>query len=272
MHLKYSLKSLSLALFFFASCAGFTYAQDSQFSGEINSNGINLRTDATTTSVILSVLEKGERVEVVLEQFGWYKVRLPKTVAVYVKKKLASCIKSEETQTILAPSAQAKECCSAKILGDRVNIRSKPSESAPIVGIADKNEIVNVISESGGWYKIEPIQNSFGWVNKKFIDKAPLSPKEKNPRLTQNDSAASAAENSEANLVLTGVVQPYGMVFMRSATHKLVTADNKIYLLKGNRATLNGLNRQKVKVIGKIISAPGAKYPIIEIRIIEVAS
>lgn len=257
MHLKHILKKLVLALGILAVLSRFSYAQDSGFSGEINSAGINLRTDATTTAEILSVLDKGERVEVVLEQFGWYKIRLPKTVPVYVKKKLAECIKSKEIQGALVSEAQVRQCASAKILGDRVNIRSKPSESASIVGIADKNEIVNVFSETGGWYKIEPIQNSFGWVNKKFIDKA------EPPPLKENDGQLP---------VFTGTVQPYGIVFMRSATHKLVTADNKIYLLKGNRVTLNALNRQRVKVIGKIISPSNAKYPVIEIKIIEVAT
>ena len=263
MRLKYHSKRLFLVLGILAVFSYFSYAQDSVFSGQINSAGINLRTDATTTSAILSVLDKGERVEVVLEQFGWYKIRLPKTVPVYVKKKLAECIKSKEIQGVVVSEAQVSQCASAKILGDRVNVRSKPSESASIVGIADKNEIVNVLSEIGGWYKIEPIQNSFGWVNKKFIDKAELPRKEE---------SASATEDPGANLVLTGTVQPYGIVFMRSATHKLVTADNKIYLLKGNRVTLNALNRQRVKVIGKIISPSNAKYPIIEIKIIEVAT
>ena len=257
MSFKYFLKRLSLALgipFFFVC---FSYAQDSGFSGEINSSGINLRTDATTTSAVLFVLDKGEKVEVVLGQFGWYKVRLPKIVSVYVKKNLVECIKSTEIPAVSTADAPVKKCVSAKILGDRVNIRSKPSESAPIVGIVDKNEIVNVVSETGDWYKIEPIQNSFGWVNKKFIDKVVPPP---------------AKENDEQLPVFTGTVQPYGVVFMRSATHKLVTADNKIYLLKGNRVTLNALNRQQVRVIGKIISVPSAKYPIIEIKIIEAAS
>ena len=262
MSLKYPFKKIFLALGILVFSARFSYAQDSGFSGVINSAGINLRSDSTATSAVLFVLDKGELVEVILEQFGWYKIRLPKQVAVYVKKDLADCIKSTEIPGVLATDEPVKRCASAKVLGDRVNIRLKPSESAPIVGIADKNEIVNVLSETGGWYKIEPIQNSFGWVNKKFIDKAPVLP-------IQKEASASAAENPEANPVLTGTVQPYGVVFMRSATHKLITADNKTYLLKGNRTTLNALNRQKVKVIGKIISPVNAKYPIIEVKIIE---
>jgi len=76
----------------------------------------------------------------------------------------------------------------------------------------------------------------------------------------------------ESNILLTGIVKPYGIVFKRIATHKLITPDEKIYLLKGNRTSLNALNYHKVKVTGKIISPQNAKYPIIEVKIIEVAN
>ncbi|MCX5696091.1 MAG: SH3 domain-containing protein [Candidatus Omnitrophica bacterium] len=263
MSLNYPLKVSSLVLASLALFFSFCCAEDLPFSGEINADNINLRADATTTAAVLSVLDKGERLEVILEQYEWYKVRLPKSLALYIKKSLATCIKYTESQPAAPTTLSIKQCVSAKVLGERVNIRSKPSESAPIVGVADRNEIVNVISELGDWYKIEPIQNSFGWVHKRFINKASV--------LTSAQTL-KPAQDEESNILLVGTVKPYGVVFMRSATHKLLTADNQIFLLKGNRSTLNALNHQKVKVIGKIISATGAKYPIIEVKIIEVVS
>ena len=249
---------------------GFVYAQGAQFCYEINANNINLRADATATSPVLSLLDKGEKVEVISEQYDWYKIRLPKSLPVYIKKNLAACIKYTEIQAVLPTDSVIRRCVSAKVLGDRVNIRAKPSEAAPIVGITDKNEIINVISDSAGWYKIEPIQNSFGWVHKKFVNKIPVLPI---PQDTPEPKAkTSAPEIPEGCVALTGTVMPYGIVFMRQATHKLVTEDNKIFLLKGNRASLNALNRQKVKVIGKISGPANAKYPVVEIKAIEVAS
>jgi uncharacterized protein YgiM (DUF1202 family) len=262
MSLRFPLKSACLALVILALLVNFVYAQELPFDGEINAKDINLRADATTTAAVLSVLEKGERVEVVLEQYEWYKIRLPKRLPVYLKKTLAACIKYTEKPPATETSLSVKQCVSAKVLGDRVNIRAKPSESAPIVGIADKNEIVNVISGSGDWYKIEPIQNSFGWVHKRFINRALVLTSVQNPEPAQDKD----------NLLFVGIVKPYGVVFMRTATHKLITADNKIFLLKGNRSTLNALSHQKVKVIGKIISPAKAKYPVIEVKIIEVVS
>jgi hypothetical protein len=56
----------------------------------------------------------------------------------------------------------------------------------------------------------------------------------------------------------------------RKATHKLITADQKTYFLKGNRKGLDSLNYRKVKVSGKIINPENSRYPIIETDVIEV--
>ncbi|MDD5567830.1 MAG: SH3 domain-containing protein [Candidatus Omnitrophica bacterium] len=261
---------VALVLFF-----GLVYAEDkAPFTGEINAKGINLRNDANVNSIVIATLDKGEQVEVVLEMYGWYKVRLPRKIPVYIKKSLVACIKSTEALAAAAPAAvpeTAPRCLSAKLLGDRVNIRLKPSESAPIVGIADKAEVVNVISEAGDWYKIEPIQNSFGWVYKKFVNKVVVAvkPAQETPALKEPEGVSG---NPEGLAVFTGKVEPYGMVFFRKATHKFITSDNKVFLLKGNRASLNALNYRKVKLVGKIISAPQEKPPVIEVKIIEVVS
>ncbi len=253
--------SLKLIIFVLFVLAAFklSAAEETPFFGEINAKDINLRSDATTSATVIATLNKGERVEVLSENYDWYKIRLPKKIPVYISKNLATCIKYADSQISGPPSIE--RCLSAKISRDRVNIRAKPGESAPIVGIADKDEVVDVISESGGWYKIEPIQNSFGWVHKKFVDKS----------LSQSKSSIPQ-DNPDNLTVFTGIVEPYGIVFMRPATHKLIAQDNKIFLLRGNRASLNALNRQKVKVVGKIINGLKAKYPVIEVKIIEVAS
>jgi len=275
MRLKYLLKSVIFMPVVLALSFGLVYAEDkTPFTGEINAKDINLRTDATTSSVVIATLKKGEQVEVVLESYDWYKVRLPKKVSVYIKMNLASCIKSTEVLPLTrGVEPQVSRCLSAKVSGDRVNVRLKPDESGSIVGIADKGEVVNVISETDNWYKIEPIQNSFGWVHKRFVNKVvPVVVDKKTQETHELLSRVTTPDNPEKLAVFTGEVRPYGMVFLRKATHKLLTSEGKIFLLKGNRVSLNALNYKKVKVVGKIISSPEAKNPIIEIKIIEVVN
>ena len=228
------------------------------FQGEVNADNINVRTDATVNSAIICTVNKNEAVEVITELYDWYKIRLPQKAPAYIKQDLVACIDA-------APLAET-ECKNAKVLKDRVNIRLGPSESAAIIGAANKNDTVNIIEGKGGWYKIEPLQTSFGWINKRFITKVvPPAPAPK------NDIPVPPPEPPDT-ITLSGVIKPYGKVIKRIATHKLITQDNRIFLLKGDKKSLDALNYQKVKVVGKILDLPRQKYPVIEIRALEEAN
>ncbi len=146
------------------------------FTGEINSEGINIRSDSTTQSQIICQIKKGASVEVISELYDWYKIRLPKIAPSYVKKDLLECVNYENTA---GPGnsmqiSTNKRCLSAKASKDRINVRLKPNEPSVILGRLDKNEVANIVKETGDWYRIEPIQNSFGWINKKFVSKRSL--------------------------------------------------------------------------------------------------
>ncbi len=255
--------NLRITFILFAVCFIFTKvvsaAAFSSFIGRINSDKINVRVDATVGSAIVCTLSKGESIEVISEAYDWYKIRLPKEAPSYVKKNLVECI---NTNTV----SSSPSCISAKVIKNRINIRLGPSESTWILGKADKLTVVNILVEESGWYKIQPIYKSYGWVNKKFISKD-LVPevKETKPepvKLTQKIVPSD-------QLVIEGTISPYGIVLWRKATHKLITLDNKTYFLKGNRKSLDRLNYQKVRVTGKLINPGKSRYPIIEINIIE---
>jgi uncharacterized protein YgiM (DUF1202 family) len=242
-------KSTFILLIFCFSLPGIVMAETSSvFTGQINTNGINVRVDATVSAEVICTLAKGELVEVVREVYDWYKIHLPPEAPAYIKKNLLEC---NNLNPDLASGSG--KCLSAQVIKDRVNIRLGPTESAWILGKVDKATVVNLIAEEGGWYKIQPVYQSYGWVNKKFVDKKEVSSIVKSSNL----------------LVVEGKVTPYGIVLWRRATHKLITAENKIYFLKGDRKSLDSLNYRKVKVTGRLITPAADKHPIIQIDIIE---
>ena len=229
------------------------------FTGQINAAGINVRVDATVGAEVICTLTKGELVEVVREAYDWYKIRLPKEAPSYIKKNLLEC------NNVNADfAAVSGKCLSAKVIKDRVNIRLAPSESSWILGKVDKDTVVNVIADEAGWYKIHPVYQSYGWVNKKFVNKEVVA-------LQKQDALVKVTATPKLGdqVAVEGKVSPYGIVLWRKATHKLITSENKIYFLKGDRKSLDSLNYRKVKVTGKIISLTANKYPIIQIDIIE---
>lgn len=270
LNIKYK---ISLCVFLLSfGFAGAVFAADfTAFTGQINADDINVRVDATVSSTVVCALSKGQLVEVVSEAYDWYKIRLPKTAPSYIKKDLVEC------------NNISTKCSSAKVTGDRVNIRLGPSESSWILGKVDQLTVVNIIQDKGNWYKIEPVHQSYGWVNKKFINnKIVVFKEDKNPTTDLQPVAlvsgsqtaalqpvAVVAQSSE-QLVVEGTISPYGVVLWRKATHKLVTDSNETYFLKGNRKGLDNLNYRKVKVTGKLISSKDSKPPIIEVAIVEV--
>lgn len=223
------------------------FAADSAFSpsyGRVNSDKINIRSDSSTNAPLIFVAPKDETLEVILEKYDWYKIKLPKTAPSFVKKDLLEAIDSK----------------TAKVLKERVNIRLLPDETAVILGKLEKNEVVAVLEESGGWYKIEPTDNCFGWIHKKFVDKVLPAAGLDKPVTTQVPSA-----ETNAPIQLQGIIQPYGKVINRIATHKLVTKDYNIFLLKGNSDSLNTFTYHRVKITGRTLASVKQKYPVIEI-------
>ncbi|HNX82105.1 MAG TPA: SH3 domain-containing protein [Candidatus Omnitrophota bacterium] len=239
------------------------------FDGEINANMINVRSDSTTGSDIICSVNRGEPVNVIGQLYDWYKIRIPKGCPSYIKKTLVAPL---DDKTI-------------KVLKDRVNIRLKPDEKGPIIGKANTDEVLTVVGSAGDWFKIEPIAASYGWVNKKFVHPfrtgiAPAQPPQataehiEETKQIQEKNPPVVEDSQQGTVTAQGVVEPYGKVINRQATHKLVVKDTagytKIFLLKGSKSSLNALNFRFVKVVGKTCGVePQSKYPIIEVTSIQ---
>jgi uncharacterized protein YgiM (DUF1202 family) len=243
------------------------------FIGEINADNINIRSDSTVSSEIICKVNKGEQVEVTRERYGWYKIRLPKYAPSFIKKNLVTAIEDKPANSFDKLRDSGTELNrNAKVIKNRVNIRLHPNESSPILGKVDRNEVITILEDKGEWFRIEPVNSSFGWINNKFISKISSVTKPENPLVPQKvkeEKNAAVPITLEKSITAEGVIKPYGIVFKRLATHKLITNDNKIFLLKGGKKSLDILNYHKVKVIGKFIEPNKQRYPIIDIEKIE---
>ena len=242
-------------------CGSLTFAlaqtnQTFPFMGRVKAKDINVRVDSTVSSGVICQAQENDRLQVIAELYEWYKIRLPKYAPAYINKAMVELV---DAQT-------------AKVAKDRVNIRLMPTETSAVIGTAAQGEAVNILEFRRDWYKIHPVQNSFGWIHKKFVEKGPRM---EMPVLTQKLLQPEQKLVSEKPAVgeaiaLEGILKSYGRVFKRQATHKLIDKEKKVYLLKGNTAILNSLTRLKVKVNGRITSPPKARYPLIEVDKIEV--
>lgn len=195
--------------------------------------------------------------EVAAERYDWYKIKLPKNAPVFVKKDLVSLVDEKIDTTV------------AKALKDNVNIRLRPDETSPILGKINKDEVINILEDTRSWYKIGPADSSFGWIHKKFVDKISAE-KAKEIALVKEREDKKLEKTNTEEITLEGIIKAYGKVFKRKATHKLITENNEVYLLKGNKETLNTIAYHRVRVIGKLITDSKEKYPVVEITKTEI--
>jgi len=75
-----------LAVILLFQQALFAQGESFLFSGKVNSDKINLRADSRVSGEEICALPRGEKVEVTLELYDWYRIRLPKPAPAYVKK------------------------------------------------------------------------------------------------------------------------------------------------------------------------------------------
>ncbi|NLE91524.1 MAG: SH3 domain-containing protein [Elusimicrobia bacterium] len=249
------------------------------FTGEVTAADINLRADSTTSSEVICKMDKGAAVEILSGQYGWYKVRLPDTAPSYIRADMVSAVEAKSAN--FTPQEQTgARFNTIKVERDRVNIRLRPNESSPIIGRVSKNEVLNFTGMENNWYRIKPVSGSYGWIHADFVRKAPLkAPEEAQPAgvlpgtegetKPEDDSARAGEDKQIPGLSMyEGVIKPYGMVFKRPATHKLVASNKKIFLLKGDKQTLNALVNRKARVSGKPVSSCKG-LPVVEVVKIE---
>jgi uncharacterized protein YgiM (DUF1202 family) len=231
----------AISIFLFFQCTTTLYAQEPfLFKGKVKADNINVRTDSTASSEVICSLDKDTDVEVILELYDWYKIKLPSNAPAFIKKDFATMIDDK----------------TAKVSGDNVNIRLRPDASSPIIGRVNKDEAVVILGDKGDWYRIEPVSSSFGWIHKGFVKR-------------QEAKLAQKSEKDKEEIVsVEGIIKPKTM--KRIATHKLITSENTVYLLKGDKNSLIALSGRKVRITGKLAKPQDQEYSIIDIAKIEV--
>lgn len=258
-----------MSLFFCALLAisGFG-AQGADFSARVNGDGVNLRADSTVSSSVICELRQGETLKVSGARYEWYRVRLPRRVSLFVSDELLVPLEPAlpAPASNIIPDAPPKR--NARALKDRINLRLAPDQNAPVLGMLEAGQVVELSGREAGWWKILPPENAFGWVHQKFLEKIPEPPLPPTPAPAAEikPPPKQPEDRDPGSVIVDGEVRPYGMVFGRKATHKLLTAQKGIFLLKGSKRTLDGLNYRKVKVKGKVISDKKAKTPILQVE------
>jgi len=151
-------------------------AQDVPFTAVVYEDEVTIRSGAGRAYYSVGTLEKGERV-VVEELFhGWNKIKPPEGVYSYISKAYVNAEGDGSTGVVNRDRAEVKAA----------NVKGPGTLSYRIIKELDKGETVRIVAEENGWYKIEPVEGTYVYLEPGSVRRAstvngatePLEPRE----------------------------------------------------------------------------------------------
>ncbi|EPB8165316.1 SH3 domain-containing protein [Clostridium perfringens] len=235
-------------------------------TGKVNINtALNVRQASTTNSRIIGSLKGGEKVNIISESNGFYKIEFNNSYGYVYSKYISKDGDSEKVQVVKQEEVKKEKVDESKkeakatpkaepvVLAVRslnktgivnvsssLNVRSSASTSSKVIGSLSGNTKVTIIGEEGSFYKIE-YKGSHGYVAKEYVKDVTENNNNSNQG-TQTPEKPSTPENTEK----TGVVNVSSSLNVREGAS---TSSKVIGSLSGNT---------KVTIVGE----EGAFYKI----------
>ncbi|WP_415281963.1 SH3 domain-containing protein [Clostridium perfringens] len=228
-------------------------------TGKVNiTTALNVRQAATSNSRIVGSLKGGEKVNIISESNGFYKIEFNNSYGYVYSKYISKDGKNENVQAVkqeevkkeakVAPKAAPVVLAARSLnktgivnVSSSLNVRSGASTSSKVIGSLSGNSKVTIIGEEGAFYKIE-YKGSHGYVAKEYIKDVTGSNNNSNQGTTTTPEKPSTPESTQK----TGIVSVSSSLNVRSGAS---TSSKVIGSLSGN---------SKVTIVGE----EGAFYKI----------
>jgi len=256
---KFFILTGALILFLTNACA----QEKFPFVGEIISDRVNVRAGPNINFERLIQFNKGEEAVVVDKNYTWFKVKLPVKAICYIK---ADFIKGLSEDI-------------GEVTGDRVRLRAGAGENFSAIGKLDKGTIVRYTELINGWYRIEPVEGSYGYVSEEFIKfksetiPPPYIIAQPVRNIDHKEGLAEQVQTTETlvpvttePLTVTGQLVDQGrMIRSKELRYKLVTDGKPMYFLIGDSSAFNDIIDRNVELKGNIKNYPAGtyKYPVL---------
>ncbi|PWX09403.1 cell surface protein [Clostridium perfringens] len=228
-------------------------------TGKVNiTTALNVRQAATSNSRIVGSLKGGEKVNIISESNGFYKIEFNNSYGYVYSKYISKDGKGENVQAVKQEEVKKEAKVTPKaapvVLAARsfnktgivnvsssLNVRSGASTSSKVIGSLSGNSKVTIVGEEGSFYKIE-YKGSHGYVAKEYIKDITGTGSSNNNQGTTTPEKPSTPESTQK----TGIVNVSSSLNVRSGAS---TSSKVIGSLSGN---------SKVTIVGE----EGAFYKI----------
>lgn len=147
---------LLITLFILLASSATKVRADSEGAATVSASALNMRSEASTSSSIVTCLPRGAVVVVTGQSDGWYAVAY-KGYAGYMSAEFLT----------FSTSADAA-LGNGTVTGNAVNLRSGPGTDYAVVGSRDKGASLSVTGVSGSWYKVD-LNGSAGYIRSDYL-------------------------------------------------------------------------------------------------------
>lgn len=271
--------SVILAAVFFSVFASTGGAQNFPYVAEVSADKVRIRAGQNENFEELGLLGIGDKVVVVGESYGWFKIKLPISGQGYIHASLIEELGGGE----------------GLIKGSRVNVRARPRFNTSVIGSLDRGTAVLLQERKDEWFRIQPVEGCFGWIKGNFLkfvsqdvpppvlvttsksygdmplpiekplnqevpataDKPKSSP-EPIAAEEKREPSPVAAIPPETRAPVDVVITAKGVLLLIPSSrqvgglrYQLVGADGRTYILQGEDSLLSGFLEKIVEVEGK---------------------
>jgi hypothetical protein len=177
----------------------------SPWEGEVTGSNVYVRSGAGISHYPTTKLNTGDRVLVLDEKFGWYRIVPPDKSFSYIDRALVERIEGTDL---------------AAVKQDRVFVRAGShlvSRKSATQVVLNRGVQVEIIGEADGFYKIKPPHSAAVFVSKQYIRSVPkplctglLERYMTQPRAAENARAATPLDSPLASSNRTPPVSPIG--------------------------------------------------------------
>ena len=169
------------------------------------STNLRVRSGASTSSSVLGYLTNNTEVNIVGSEGEWYKIQYNGGYG-YVSKEYITTNLNSTNNTGNSGSSEVevnKTGYVYNVSSGGLRVRKEPSTSSTVLGTLYSGNSVNIVGETGSWYKIK-YNSSYAYVHKDYITET--KPSSGSSSNTGNSSSTTDSNNSSQTMNAVGIV------------------------------------------------------------------
>ena len=244
--------------------SGYARSEGFPFVGEVVGEKVNVRAGQSANFEKLCQIPHGMQVLVVGKNFSWYKISLPQEASGFIVDKYVTRINA----------------ATGVVTADRVNIRATQDVNSTSLGQVSKGMTVKIREAKNGWYKIEPLPESVGWVSQEYIKfkskdvssyrPQPVVTAVSIPITVDKKESLVAAVTPVKNVSVTGTFETFVNPLSDSIRYRIVVNGQPACLVNTSGQNMDALSNYKVKAEGITDSKSSASpLPVVTITKIQ---